>query len=62
MEDFSRGKKAEKKFTLELSNAQDLIIGTTILGTGGGGSPEAGRKLLVEKAPGERMDLSLNYT
>jgi DUF917 family protein len=34
-------------FTLETSNdVEDLIVGTTILGTGGGGSPESGRTVL----------------
>lgn len=34
-------------FTLETSDAiEDLVVGTTIFGTGGGGSPETGRALL----------------
>ena len=34
-------------FTLEKSSdVEDLIVGTTILGTGGGGSPEGGRSIL----------------
>jgi hypothetical protein len=34
-------------FTLEKPNdVEDLIVGTTILGTGGGGSPQTGRKIL----------------
>jgi len=35
-------------FVLEKpSDVEDLIVGTTILGTGGGGSPETGRKMLA---------------
>jgi hypothetical protein len=34
-------------FTLETSDdIQDLVVGTTIFGTGGGGSPQTGRALL----------------
>lgn len=33
-------------FTLEKSDIEDLVVGTTLLGTGGGGSPQIGREIL----------------
>jgi DUF917 family protein len=46
-------------FTLESKDAiENLVAGTTILGTGGGGSPQAGKEVLeLDLKAGRRLQI-----